>query len=118
MCMQSVSPHLVHLWDFFGSSGLRSVIFNWSEYWIPTRNIKRYIFEFTIIIPILFLKNDNFFGWLFNDFFFRPGHTSEVKTNYKASFVNALDPVVSSLTETGGDASSTSTVAISTKTNR
>jgi hypothetical protein len=48
----------------------------------------------------------------------RPGHTSEVKTNYKASFVNALDPVVSSLTETGGDASSTSTVAISTKTNR
>ena len=59
-----------------------------------------------------------FFADFLMIFFFRPGHTSEVKTNYKASFVNALDPVVSSLTETGGDASSTSTVAISTKTNR
>ena len=51
-------------------------------------------------------------------FISRPGHTSELRTNYKSSFVNALDPVVSSLTEAGGDASSTSTVAISTKTNR
>ena len=82
-------------------------------YWIPTRNQNG-------TFRILSFKNDNiFFFWEFlNNSFFRPGHTSEMKTNYKASFVNALDPVVSSLTETGGDASSTSTVAISTKTNR
>ena len=39
----------------------------------------------------------------------RPGHTSEIKTNYKSAYVGALEPIMAELTEVG-DASSSSTV--------
>lgn len=42
----------------------------------------------------------------------RPGHTSEIKTNYKSAYVGALEPIMAELTEVG-DASSSSTVAVS-----
>ena len=48
----------------------------------------------------------------------RPGHTSEIKTNYKSAYVGALEPIMAELTEgTTGDASSSSTVAVSSGVN-
>lgn len=54
--------------------------------------------------------------FIFN-FSSRPGHNSEIKTNYKSAYVSALEPMMASLGEAsaasvaGGDASSSSTVA-------
>ena len=44
---------------------------------------------------------------------FRPGHNSDIKTNYKSAYVGALEPIMGSLAEPVGDASSSSTVAVS-----
>lgn len=41
----------------------------------------------------------------------RPGHNSDIKTNYKSAYVGALEPIMGSLAEPVGDASSSSTVA-------
>ena len=43
----------------------------------------------------------------------RPGHNSDIKTNYKSAYVGALEPIMGTLAEPAGDGSSSSTVAIS-----
>lgn len=43
----------------------------------------------------------------------RPGHTSEIKTDYKTTYASSLEPITARLSASTADASSSSTVAVS-----